>query len=230
MVTSLNNAGAIGSPATLDADRRQIFQKAQRHSRRVSILKYALPIIGVALTAGFAFYSYSVTPPASVIKADQSAVAKDGKLVMAAPKMEGFTKDNRPYSMTAERAFQDLTQMGLIELEKLSASLPYTGEATASLSAEKGFYNRDKNTLELKDGLSVKTSDGMAAKLESAFVNVAEGSITSNAPVAIELNGAKVQADQMQVKERGKILVFDKGVKLVLEPSRLQKKSTESGS
>ena len=47
---------------------------------------------------------------------------------MANPKLDGFTKENLPYSMTATRALQDFDKNGIIDLEGIDARLPVSAD------------------------------------------------------------------------------------------------------
>lgn len=210
-------------------ERDKAFARARKHSRRVNLLKVALPLTAAVIAVGFIAYSYIVTPASVSINVAESAVS-NGRLVMASPKLEGFTKDNRPYSMSATRAFQDLNDMEQIELEQISAKLPFDGDTIATLTAPGGLYDRGKNTLDLKGDLVIKTDDGMSARLKSAFVDIATGSVRTDEPVDIQMNGTSVKADSLHVQENGKILVFDKRVRMVLDPSRAKSQAKADGS
>ncbi|MCO5064146.1 MAG: LPS export ABC transporter periplasmic protein LptC [Rhizobiaceae bacterium] len=193
------------------------FRNAQRHSRRVSVLKFVLPLAAILIATGFFAYSYAVTPAKVSLDVADSAIS-DGKLVMASPKLEGFTKLNKPYSMTALRAYQDLTKPGLIELEDVSAKLPYDEENFATIEASHGFYDQQANTLQLENGLTVTTTDGMSVKLNTAHIDIAKGNLKTDLPVDIQLKGSRIQADSMSIQDQGQRMVFDKRVRMVVEP------------
>lgn len=200
----------------------QAFAVAQRHSRLVRFLKIAFPAIAVALVGGFLLVFYVFTPVEIAVKAEGSAFV-DGKLVMANPKLEGMTKESRPYSMTAQRAIQDLAAPSVIQLEEISAKLPIDADQWVSIDAPKGTYNRDANTLDVKSPFKVKSTDGLTAAFTSAFVDIAKGSLKTEEPVDISLNGTRVQAESMTVAEKGKVLVFERRVRMEIDPARLQK-------
>ena len=207
-------AAAAGAP-------REAFVRAQRHSRTVRLLKGALPLLGAAMAAVFFGYSYLMTPTAVAVKTDGSAIS-DGKLVMANPKLDGFTKDNRPYSMTAQRAIQDFQNEGVVELEGISAKLPIDLENWATIGAESGVYNRDKNVLDINSELTVTTSDGMTAKLKSASLDIGGGGMKTDDPVDIRMDGATITSDTMAIRENGKVLIFEKRVRMDIDPQRLK--------
>lgn len=209
---------APADPAVVPA-RSSAFGRAQRHSRRVRVLKFAVPLLAVAIAIAFPVYSYLVTPTAIPVKAEGSAFS-DGKLVMANPKLEGVTEKNLPYSMTAVRAIQDPKNENVIELEGIDAKLPIDGRTTASIDAPHGVYDRETNTLDLDRDVTVKTSDGLVVKLQSAFLDIGEGNMKTDKPVNISRPDSRITADSMKVKDHGKVLVFENNVHVNIDPAK----------
>jgi lipopolysaccharide export system protein LptC len=212
----------------LPSERAVAFDSAQRHSRRVRILKLALPVIAGIIAIAFPVYSYLKTPPAAPVQADGSAFS-NGKLVMANPKLEGFTKQNLPYSMKALRAIQDVAKESIIGLEGIDAKLPLDKDTSAVVGAAKGVYNRDANTLELANDITMTTTSGMVVKMKSAFLDMSKGNMKTNDPVDIVTRGSHIQSDSMSVEDSGKVLVFEKRVRVNLEPGVLKTTSDKSG-
>jgi lipopolysaccharide export system protein LptC len=211
-------AKAAQAPAALGMRRdEQAFRRADRHSRRVRLLKIALPSLAVLTAAGFAAYSYFAIPPIEGVSV-QGAAISDGKLVMANPKLDGFTKDNLPYSMTATRATQDLKQTGVIMLEQIDAKLPIDAEISALVAAASGTYDNSTNRLDIDSAITIKTTDGMEAKLGSAKIDIGSGTMTTSDPVEIERQGSRIEAESMSVSESGKLVVFERRVKVRIMP------------
>ena len=117
------NAEPALAPAAPAGTRGDAFDLAQRHSRRVRVLKFAVPLLAAIIAVAFPVYSYLAAPVSISVQADGSAFS-DGKLVMANPKLNGFTKQKLPYSLTALRAIQDVGKQGIIDLEGINAKLP----------------------------------------------------------------------------------------------------------
>ena len=88
-------AEAVTTDAPRSVDRRKAFVRAERHSRRVRWLKVLLPGLAVAGIVGFVGWSYLSVPSVEGV-AVQGAAVSDGKMVMANPKLDGFTKENLP--------------------------------------------------------------------------------------------------------------------------------------
>lgn len=219
-----NDGGTAGSAGVVTAMGRpeDAFRRARRHSSAVRVLKWLLPSLAVAMAVGFVAKSYLAAPLAVAIKADGTALS-EGKLVMSNPKLEGFTRDNRRYSMNAVRAVQDVTNEAIVQLEEIGASLPMDTANMARVVASRGTFDRAKNTLNLNSEITITTDDGMVAKLKSAYLDISTGHMETTEPVDIVLKGIRIASDSMSIAENGKVMVFDKRVKVHIDPREQDK-------
>lgn len=200
-------------------------RRARRHSALVRTLKLLLPVAAVLIALCFFAYSYIFTPAQISVDLFNTGF-KDGKLIMADPKLEGFTRDNRPYRVHAAKAIQSVADTNLVELKDISGRLPISDGNWADVTADDGFYNRDKNTLDIKSNMIVTTTTGVTAKLKSAFVEMKSGTMKTADPVDITMNTSHITADSMKIEDRGRVLVFNQNVKLIMMP---QGKKTAGG-
>ena len=200
-------------------DRSAVFRNAARHSRNVRVLKVALPVLAVAMAGVFIFQSYRLTPPAVEIKADATAVS-EGKLVMSNPTLQGFTEENQPYTMSALRAVQDIANEAVLELEGIAATLPIGADTSATIDAPTGVFDRTANTLDINSKINIKTSDGAVATLNSAHVDIAAGRMTTDQPVEITYKDASINSDTLSVEKNGKLVVFEKRVRVHIVPPK----------
>jgi lipopolysaccharide export system protein LptC len=200
-------------PSRALTERSAVFNNAARHSQKVRALKVALPVLAATMAVLFLYQSFFSTPAPAEIIAQDSAVA-EGKLVMANPKLQGYTSDDRPYSVSAQRAVQDITNEAVIDLQGISATLPISEKASARIDTERGEFDRMMNTLVIDNAITISTTDGASARLASARVDLAEGRMTTDRPVEIHANGATITADGMSVEENGKRVVFEKRVRV----------------
>lgn len=214
--------------AEVEPVRASAFGRAQRHSSRVRVLKIVLPLAAVIMAVAFPVYSYLVAPPSVTVEADGSAFS-EGKLVMANPKLDGLTKDNLPYALNALRAIQSTDKQGVVELEGIAAKLPVSAGNVASVGAAHGIYDRDTNTLDLDKEITISTTDGMVAKLKSAFLDMDKGTMKTIHPVDITRQGSRITADEMRVEDNGKVLVFEKRVRMNIDPAQAKAAGEKSG-
>ncbi|EEY08634.1 conserved hypothetical protein, partial [Brucella pinnipedialis M163/99/10] len=206
-------AGGMRFGASEKAD--SLFHAAQRHSVRVRVLKTALPVAAIALAAVFSWYTFLATP-ASSVKVEVNTGGETGKLVMKSPHLNGYTKDNRPYSMTAAKATQDVKNSGAITLEGISARLPVGEKGHATVEAASGVYDNANGRLQLDKDFTVTTDNGLRAQLHSADVNLKSGQIATDKPVDIRNGTTHILADSMQVKDNGKVLIFENNVHMTV--------------
>ncbi len=205
-----------------------VFHAAKRHSMRVRVLKTALPVVALGVAAVFSWYTFLATPPSPVkVELDPS---ESGKLVMTGPQLKGYTKDKRPFSMVAERAVQDAKQNGVVALEGIKAQLPVGDKDSAEIDAASGVYDSNNGHLQFDNAFTVKTTDGMEAKLGSANVNVSSGEMSTDKPVDIRTKNAHIRANKMLIKENGKVMVFDDQVQLTIEPVKETVSAAKKGS
>jgi lipopolysaccharide export system protein LptC len=195
------------------------FEKARLHSGKVRLLKWVLPIVGIGVGLVFAGYAFLSRVPQLTYDIASTAFA-DGKLVMSNPKLDGVTKDNLPYSLRADRATQDPLAQSVIELEGINAKVPIDAKDTATVVAAHGIYNSSANTLDIDTPLSIEGTNGLTARLTTAHLEIDAGKMTTPDPVEITLNGNRITADTFSVLDNGKILVFEKRVRLNIIPAQ----------
>lgn len=222
------NTEAELAPPAVGPTRGDAFDVAQRHSRRVRVLKLAVPLIATVIAVAFPVYSYLAAPVSFKVQADGSAFA-NGKLVMANPKLNGFTKEKLPYSMTALRAIQDVGKQGIIDLEGINAKLPISTDNVAAINASHGIYNRDGNTMNLTSDVTITTTDGLEAKFKSVFLDMGKGTMKTNDPVDVSRGGSRITADSMSIQDNGKIVVFENKVRVNIDAANLKAAEAESG-
>lgn len=204
-----------------------MFKAAQRHSVRVRVLKTALPVAAIALGAVFSWYTFLATP-ATPVKVEVNDGGESGKLVMSNPQLNGYTKDNRPYSMVATRAVQDAKTSGAIALEGISAELPVGEKGNAKIEAASGVYDNANGRLQLDKDFTVITDEGLRAVMRNADVNLKSGQVTTKNPVDIRNGGTQITAGGMQIKESGKVVLFDNTVRVVIDGSAVSGDNTSN--
>ncbi len=192
------------------------FSRARRHTILVKALRIGLPLGAVAIVAGgvaVTFLARSLPDNVSVA----SAGIGDGGIVMEDPRMSGFDKNNRPYSMDADRAVQSLTGGG-VDLQGVRAKLTVSEDSTAEIVAAKGFYDQAGQKLRLSNDITVATSDGMRIALGAADVDLKTGSLQGTGPVDILSDNRTIKAGSIAVKDGGAFISFGQRVRMTIQP------------
>jgi lipopolysaccharide export system protein LptC len=201
-------------------DRELMFRAAMRHSRMVRFYRGAIPVGLIAILATIAAIAYFQPQRLlSQLPIDPSKVVLSGsKINMEAPKLGGFTRDGRPYELTARAAAQDLTNPGVLELKDVRAKVAMQDKTTVELSAASGIYDTKGDTMVLRTDVVVTSSAGYTVRLKEAKVDVKTNRIISDQPVEVTLSNGTVKANRLEVSDNGDNLYFEGDVDVDLTP------------
>jgi lipopolysaccharide export system protein LptC len=204
-----------------DSDR--LFRRARRHSRLVRFLQRAIPVgigLGLAVIVGIAYFN----PFRALAKlpVDPGRLVISGtKITMEAPRLAGYTRDSRPYELTAATAAQDVANPGVLELKVIRAKVQMRDAATLRLEAATGVYDTKADLLQLREKIVLSSSGGYTGRLEEANVDIREGRITSDRPVKVEMLNGTLDAANMVVTNSGDVVTFGGGVVMNMMPGSL---------
>jgi lipopolysaccharide export system protein LptC len=202
----------------LSLRRRNAFGTAVRHSRRVNFLRKTLPIAGGTGLLFIILWTW-LDPLrfASGLPIELGRISISGtKLKMDAPKLKGFSRDGRPYTVTAEEAAQDLTKPNVIELSKIVGQFDLGGRGNMVLNAKSGIYDGKTEQMKLFDGIDFHSTEGHSGQLSDAFIEPRKGHLVTENPVDLFFNEGSLRGNRMEVFEQGKLIVFEGGVTMVL--------------
>jgi len=211
MITMRSSAGRLemngGARAT--ASGAQVFARATRHSAQVRFLRRAIPLgVLVAVAALLAVWLFDpfrqVIPNFTVQGVDLSST----QVVMEMPKLAGFKKDSRPYEVVAKSAIQDVSKPSIINLVEMNAHLVLGDGQAANLTAKKGIYDTQNETLDVNDSVRIKTTNGYDISLEKASMKFKSGDISSDSRVNVKMNDGEINADSVEMIDNGKRVTF----------------------
>ncbi|CAF25521.1 LPS export ABC transporter periplasmic protein LptC [Bartonella quintana] len=198
---------------------RDVFKKASRHSYRIGILKFFLPLCALATALVFCWFTFFFVPAACdpVILNDEENGAMAMKLTMLNPKLEGYTRSHEPYWFKAEKAFQDRTRSGVVGLQNITAETFVGKQGRVFIDAQGGVYDNINGCLQLNKPFTITTSDGMIAQFMTADISLSEGQLSTDQRVNIQRAGLHLAANGLQIRKKGQNIYFYGGVHLVLD-------------
>ena len=194
------------------------YRAARRHSRMVRILRIAVPL---AVVGGLAIVTLvTLTNPLRMIAKlpiDVGDLIVSGtKVTMEQPRLSGFTSDARAYQLTADAAAQDLTKPDIVELRNINAKVGMQDQSTMHLSAVTGVYNTKNETLKLERDIHLSSSTGYTGLLTEAMVDIRKGHVVSDKPVEVSMLQGKLNANRLEIKDSGDVVIFHGGVNMHL--------------
>jgi lipopolysaccharide export system protein LptC len=221
-----------GWTASSRSDLSRAFRIAKRHSRRVRLLRVAIPTLVVLLVLGFAAVTW-FNPLRIVAKLPHGAgtlTISGTKVTMELPRIAGYTRDARAYELSAQSADQDLTRPENVELKGIAAKVALQNDAFVEMSAARGLYNSKAEQLRLGESIVLKSSSGYEARLSDALIDMRSGQIVSDKPVEVKLLNGVLNARRLEVAEQGAMVRFSGGVTMTLDLSRDPATGSVTGS
>ena len=183
----------------------------------ITLLKIVLPTVAVALLALVMLWPQFllsdgrfqiVTQPTGDIGID--------RLSMDNPHFRGTDSQDRPFTVTADKAVQDRADDDLILLAQPKADMILSDGARVAVQAKQGSYHRDQETLQLAGGVDLVHNQGYEIRTASANVDLTTKTAEGNDPVAGKGPFGEISSQGFRVTERGAIIEFTGKSRLVL--------------
>ena len=174
------------------------------------LLRKAIPVT-IALILGTTMLVAWLDPLKVLVRLplDSGKLVISGtKITMEAPKLSGYTRDNRWYEMNAKAAAQDVTKPDFVELAEIRAKIETADKAVINLTSKDGLYNRKTSILKLQNKVVIKSSAGFEMHLDEAVVDTASGEVVSDKPVVVFTQDGKLNSDRLEVEKSGEIVRF----------------------
>ena len=198
-------------------DLSRLIRDARRHSAHVRFLRIGVPAValtGLGIVALVTWFNPLALRDLPV--SGGRVIVSGTKITMEAPKLAGFTRDNRAYNITAEAAAQDFTDPTVLELSGIHGKIEMQNRGAVDVTSVAGLYNTKSELLTLTQYVVLMSSDGYEAHLTEATANTRQGTMVSEKPVEVLLPNGKLNANRMEVIDNGALLRFDGGAILDL--------------
>jgi lipopolysaccharide export system protein LptC len=203
-------------PAPLDPAREAAFGRALRHSRRVRRLRLGLPIASLAVVA-LLIGGSMVTRHFLGVGLGELSLTSDG-IAMDAPRLSGTDGAGRTYTVTADRAVQQISDPRIIRLYGIVARVEEADGTWAEMTSAIGTYDSRLETVVLEEDIRARSAEGYSAALTRAEIDLGTGAVTSDAPVAFSSALGAVEARRMTGGQEGGSMSFGDGVRVTLTP------------
>jgi lipopolysaccharide export system protein LptC len=199
-------------------DGARVFRKAMRHSRRVRIVRLAIPA-GILAVVAFSLLAARFDPlrMLTALPVDFSSLVVSGtKITMQQPRIAGFTSDSRPYELTARAAAQDVAHPDTIELQGLRGKTEMQDKSVFEMTADSGVYDNKAEMLTLRQNIVLKSTGGFDVYLSEAVVDVHNSNMVSEKPVEVRMQQGTINANRMEVTNSGDVIRFGGGVTMMV--------------
>jgi lipopolysaccharide transport protein LptA/LPS export ABC transporter protein LptC len=215
---SLTGRDFLNAPSLKDRD--QSLKQARSHSKLVTRLRIALPLLAVAVSG-----LYFISPKLHVSLGDMDAsvasvVIEKGNLRMVNPKLEGANKEKGVYVVTAKYAEQAIANPDIIHLTEIKAEMIDAKKGWSRLSAPKGKFGTKTEKLQLIGDIRAAQSTGMVAHLTRADVDMKAQIVVTKEPVTITFPSGVLDSHTMNLNMPASEVVFEGDVKVRMEQEK----------
>src|SRR5262249_54515967 len=146
----------------------------------------------------------------------QGMVISGSKIIMQQPRLTGYTKDERPYTIIARTAAKEITNQDLLELQDIHTTVTMQDGRNMVVTARDGFYDGKTEMLRLKNNVVLSSAE-YELVLQDALINVRAGTVVSEQPVEVNMLQGTITAKRIEVTGSGEVIVFGGGVTLLID-------------
>ena len=203
-------------------NRERAFADARRHTFLVKVFRVVLPALCLLLVAGIALVNWLSQSVDISFNVDRIKI-EDGALTMESAKMTGFNSKSEAYEIIADTAVQQLTNPEAVILNGIQGVLEAQGSEQSTLTARQGLYNTSTEQLHLEDDIVVRSADGFEIFLQTADMDLKNGTVISETPVEIQMIGGTIEAQGMEIENKGDKITFTRGVSMTIIPSQINR-------
>jgi lipopolysaccharide export system protein LptC len=192
------------------------------YSRRVALLKRALPALGVLLLLLIAVWP-QLTPVWERMRFAFPAIdLRDAReLRMLNPRYAGIDRAGRPYVVTATVGHQVPDRQDLMSLESARAEMKSHSGADVVVTAETGVYQSQAQLLDLFGNVTLTHENGTRFVTQRARLDVAHNAAEGNDPVEGHGPSGEIKAQGFRIYERGDTVIFTGNSETLLRGAKI---------
>jgi lipopolysaccharide export system protein LptC len=192
-----------------------------RHSRRVALLKLALPAIGVSLLLLVVAWP-RVAPLFDRLRFAAIDLREARELRMINPRYAGTDRDGRPFVITAAVGRQVPQRDDVMSLDQPVANVQSHNGAKVVITSDSGVYQTQTQFLDMFGKVTVTHENGSQFVTSSARLDAANDAAEGHAPVEGHGPQGDVTGQGFQILDKGDIVIFTGASNLLLKGSKEQ--------
>jgi lipopolysaccharide export system protein LptC len=199
---------------------RGVGTSLRRYRRFVGLAKWLLVAVAMALVIAVLAWPGAFSNRDGFRISFAELENADGSLTMTNPRFTGTDDADRPFTITATKATHDEADQNRITLHALQADVTMRNGAWLSMTAERGVYDRTRQTLRLDGPIDLFSDLGYEFHGTGANVDLGAGRAVTDQPVQRQGRWGPVRAAGLRFSDRGQTLLFQGEVRTTLRPQR----------
>jgi lipopolysaccharide export system protein LptC len=191
------------------------------HSRRVALLKLALPAIGVSLLLLVMAWP-RVAPLFDRFRFAAIDLREARELRMINPRYVGTDRDGRPFVITAAIGRQVPQRDDVMSLDQPVAHVQSHSGAKIVVTSDSGVYQTQTQYLDLFGNVIIKHEDGTTFVTSAARLDAANNAAEGSAPVEGHGPRGNITAQGFRIFDNGDITIFTGKSNMLLKAAAQQ--------
>ncbi len=188
-------------------------RKANDRARLQRLLGLGAIAVALVLAGVFVVQTSVLAPPSpEEVKADIK-IAYPEQVSGVNSRINGLDRNQRPYEIRAKSGVQDKTIETLVHLQNVEGDFERSNGSKLDVVATGARFDTKTRDLLLEGNVIFSEGQRFVAKMTKASVNMDNQLLASQSPVEVNLQGAVIKADSLQVLDNGNRILFRGGVK-----------------
>jgi len=186
-------------------------------------MKVMLPALAAAIVLVLIAWPQLV-PDEREFRLSVSELAPDevDNLTMVNPRYRSRDAENRPFTVTAERAVQESSGADEVKLSAPQADMDLKNGNWVSVTAEQGLYDREREYLELENQVRLFHDRGFQFETPRANIDLKAGTAHSDTPVTGHGPEGQINSQGFRILDKGARIIFTGESHMTIRESALE--------
>lgn len=181
--------------------------KSARHSSIVRRLRLVLPLLAVGLVVVMMVWT-DMGGTIEPVRKEDVAPQTVGRNELLKPKFQSEDAKQQPYTITADKAFQESEDMDKVYLDKPVADVSLKNGAWIAMEAKDGEYLQSSQQLKLIGNVKVFHDQGYELTTEEVDLDVQAQTANTTKPVSGHGPSGTIQGTGMQANGKDGVVIF----------------------
>lgn len=190
------------------------------YTRFARFMRYLLPLVAGALIAMLVLWPRFQEGSLAIggFGVTDKPVSNEEGTTASRAHFEGIDGKDRPFTISAARAFQPNADQDRIVLDQPEADIVLRDGSWVAVSAERGDYHKGRELLELRGQVNLFHDQGFELTTNSVDVDLERGVAESRETVQGQGPFGHITAEGMQVRDNGDTVIFTGKTELTVYP------------
>ena len=218
--TSSHPAAGLTRLVRSNSDAATTVAQSTRHSSVVRRLRLVLPLIAVAIVGVMLAWS-DMDANVEPVRREDVSPQTVGKNELLKPKFQSEDTKKQPYTITADKAFQESEDLDRVILDKPVADIALQDGAWIAIKATDGEYLQSAQKLNLKGNVRLYHDDGYELNTDAVDLDISNQTAHSSSPVTGHGPAGTISGAGLDATGQNGVLIFTGPASMTLNNAKI---------